>query len=74
VISGSSLNSGKALPAYKVIYIVTIACGRRRRQETDLCDNNFGAIPALAGFPIIPGARPQGAFNIEQRALPNVVA
>ena len=56
----------KALSTYKVIYIVTIACGRRRRQEADLCNDDFSAVPALASLPIIPGTRPKGALNIEQ--------
>jgi hypothetical protein len=56
-----------------VIYIVTIACGRRRRQEADLMHDNFCAIPALSGLPILPGASAEGALDVDPRALLDIV-
>ena len=63
----------KALPADVVLHVIGAAVGRRR-QEADLGDDDLGAIPALAGLPVVPGARPQRALDIEPRPLANVVA
>jgi len=35
--------------------------------------DNFCAIPALSGLPILPGASAEGALDVDPRALPDVV-
>ena len=67
------LGRREALPADVVLHVIAAAIGRRR-QEADLGDDDLGAIPALAGLPVVPGARPQRALDIEPRSLANIIA
>jgi hypothetical protein len=61
------LRRREILPAHVVLHIVAIACGGWWRQKADLSDDDLGAIPALAGLPVVPRARPQRALDIESR-------
>jgi hypothetical protein len=63
----------EALTADVVLHVITAAVGRRR-QEADLGDDDLRAIPALTGLPVVPGARPQRPFDVQPRALTDVVA
>jgi len=63
----------ESLFAEVVLHIITAAI-RRGRQEADLRYDDLRAIPALAGLPVVPGARPQRALDIQPRALTDIIA
>ena len=69
----AELGRREALPADVVLHIIAPAI-RWRRQKADLRYDDLRAITALAGLPVVPGARPQRAFDIQTRPLANVVA
>ena len=69
----AELDRREALAADVVLYVVTAAIGWRR-QKADLRYDDLRAIPALTGLPVVPGARPQAALDIEPRSLANIIA
>jgi len=69
----AELGRRKALAAGAMLYVIAAAIGRRG-QEADFGDDDLRAVAALAGLPIIPGTRPQRAFDIEPRSLADVIA
>jgi hypothetical protein len=69
----AELGRYEALTADVVLHIVAAAIGRGR-QEADLGDDDLRAVAALAGLPVVPGARPQRPFDVQPRALTDVVA
>ncbi len=62
----------EVLPADVVLHILAAVIGRGR-QKADLGYDDLRAITALAGLPVVPGARPQAALEIESGSLANVI-